>query len=747
MGGLHVGVLGRPSIHVDGAPVHVRGRGLALVVRLAVARGTPVLKSRLIDELWPNGAGTDGAFRVLLARARQHLGADAIERIGQGYTLRQATCDADEFEQLAALATHAHRPVDERIDAASRALALWSGHALDGLGSYPWAANLATRLEHQRERVVDQRFDALLEDDRLDEALPELRASLQAEPTNEHRCATLAVHLYRRGQQAEALGVLRTTRHALRDSLGLQPGPDLRRLEGQILNHDPALRAGRAAVPVATAAEDDDGVDPRLRTVATLVRAGAYDDALALLDQVEVLDAGVDPRRATTVLLTRARIAMMTGDPGADALIDEVQRIGRLTSDGHLLAAAAMVRFGRGIPDDKHAAMIEMLEPIELLPPDASEQIELLCAAAVIVTFIDASESAERFLEEAERLTTRADTPRAGAAIRMARSIVGTVRRGPVAAAIESADEAMAIAVATEDPATLVMAIQAQLRLRYALGDLRGVGELIELLERTSRAAMLPFGIVRSRLCVATNELAAGRLDEAESAIRAAETVGAQLLTHAARTAHTVQWIMLLNERDQLHEVLPIITAKVAERPEPSAWNVVAVAAGDHAAAASLLDVAHTIPRDDVFLTFVALAAEASRDHELPELARWCVEELRSIGDRTIVMGLGTAVFGFGQFFLGVAHGAAGDLADAEVALRRAVELSAASGADLWTAHAEVNLAGTLARIGTAHAIEEARQLVHLVENRRVTKAAARVRRHLAAVDGLLATPTAPRAG
>ena len=53
--------------------------------------------------------------------------------------------------------------------------------------------------------------------------------------------------LYRSGRQADALETFQEARRVLADELGLEPGPELRRLQEAILAHDPAI----AAVPVA----------------------------------------------------------------------------------------------------------------------------------------------------------------------------------------------------------------------------------------------------------------------------------------------------------------------------------------------------------------------------------------------------------------------------------------------------------------------------------------------------------------
>src|SRR6478672_7903355 len=51
---------------------------------------------------------------------------------------------------------------------------------------------------------------------------------------------------YRSGRQAEALAALQAARHRLAEELGLEPGPQLRELERQILQHDPALSVSSA---------------------------------------------------------------------------------------------------------------------------------------------------------------------------------------------------------------------------------------------------------------------------------------------------------------------------------------------------------------------------------------------------------------------------------------------------------------------------------------------------------------------
>ena len=70
-----------------------------------------------------------------------------------------------------------------------------------------------------------------------------LEALIAEEPLRERLHAQRMLALYRAGRQSEALEAYHEARAALIEQIGVEPGPELKRLQEQILAHDPALEA------------------------------------------------------------------------------------------------------------------------------------------------------------------------------------------------------------------------------------------------------------------------------------------------------------------------------------------------------------------------------------------------------------------------------------------------------------------------------------------------------------------------
>ena len=159
--------------------------------------------------------------------------------------------DADRFESLVAQARRERESGD--LDGAAagyrQALALWRGRALSDLAFESFAANEAERLNEQRLEALTERIDCDLRLGRHGELVGELEALVAEHPLRESLRGPLMLALYRSGRQADALEAYVDARRTLRDELGLEPSPELRRLEQEILRHDPTLDVGEVPPP------------------------------------------------------------------------------------------------------------------------------------------------------------------------------------------------------------------------------------------------------------------------------------------------------------------------------------------------------------------------------------------------------------------------------------------------------------------------------------------------------------------
>jgi WD40 repeat protein/DNA-binding SARP family transcriptional activator len=237
---MNVGLLGPLEASVDGHALHLgAGKPRALLAILALHPGEPVSAERLIDGLWgeqPPATATK-LVQLYVSQLRKALaeigdGAAILTR-GHGYELDVAAEDVDagRFERLVA-------------DGAPReALALWRGPPLDDVAGEPFAAAAIRRLEELRLTALERAIDADLAAGRQRDVLAELEALVAQEPLRERLHAQRMLALYRSGRQAEALAAYREARRALVEQVGIEPGPELRRLHEAILAQDTALEA------------------------------------------------------------------------------------------------------------------------------------------------------------------------------------------------------------------------------------------------------------------------------------------------------------------------------------------------------------------------------------------------------------------------------------------------------------------------------------------------------------------------
>jgi basic membrane lipoprotein Med (substrate-binding protein (PBP1-ABC) superfamily)/DNA-binding SARP family transcriptional activator len=224
------------------------GKQRAVLGALLLRAGTIVADARLIDEVWADNPPPSvlHGLEAYVSRLRHELAPHGVllERRGGGYRLDlgAARLDATEFEALAdeAFAAVATGSFEDAASRARTALDVWRGPVLAGV-PLQLAGGESEHLDELRLRVIESYVDSSLALGRHRELVGEVRRLVDENPYREELVARLMVALYRSGRQAEALEAYETTRRLLMDELGIQPGPDLQRLSGQIVRHDPEL--------------------------------------------------------------------------------------------------------------------------------------------------------------------------------------------------------------------------------------------------------------------------------------------------------------------------------------------------------------------------------------------------------------------------------------------------------------------------------------------------------------------------
>ena len=245
---LEIRLLGPFEVLAGGRLADVGGsKRQALLAMLALRHGRLVAVDALVDGLWAEElpAAPRNALHHHIARLRAELGEGSIRGSPDGYALKDARVDAMRFEELLAETRGALRDGDVRAaaDAVASALELWRGPALQGLTGTAWFSAEARRLETLHVDALEEQFEVGLALGEHRELVPALRSALADNPFRERLWGQLMLALYRSGRQADALEAFQEARRVLADDLGLEPGPELRRLQEAIIAHDPAIAA------------------------------------------------------------------------------------------------------------------------------------------------------------------------------------------------------------------------------------------------------------------------------------------------------------------------------------------------------------------------------------------------------------------------------------------------------------------------------------------------------------------------
>ena len=300
-------ILGPLEVRVDDQPVALGGkRQRAVLAALLLQAPRVVSTDRLVSDLWggqpPKTAAT--SLHNLVSQLRRLLGPDVLVTQAPGYLLQVSSEQIDAFRFERALRDARHFPPDERRDLLGRALALWRGPALAEFAFDDFAQAEIRRLDELHLAALAERIDADLELGHHGEVVGELEALVRAHPLRETFRRQLMLALYRSGRQAEALDAYQDARSRFVDELGLEPGPELRQLQAEILRHDTGIALARDG-PVTD--EDGEIVKALLagRLVPVIGLDGAADLATHLARAFDVpTDRPIDLARVSQYVAT-----------------------------------------------------------------------------------------------------------------------------------------------------------------------------------------------------------------------------------------------------------------------------------------------------------------------------------------------------------------------------------------------------------------------------------------------------------
>jgi WD40 repeat protein/DNA-binding SARP family transcriptional activator len=250
-------VLGPLDVAEEGEePLPIAGSKERTILACLIARADRVVPvDDLVEELWGDRPprNPEKALVSYVSRLRRALRSgrpsdmdpELIFFRGGGYVLKADghLVDAIRFEQLAGEGHHlldtGHPAEAEPV--LEEGLGLWRGAAYQGYRYTGFGAAEGDRLDELRRAATEDLIDSRLAGEDPGQLVPELEAMVREEPLRERRWGQLMVALYRAGRQAEGLQAFTRAREMLVGELGIEPGPELQRLQEAILSHDRGL--------------------------------------------------------------------------------------------------------------------------------------------------------------------------------------------------------------------------------------------------------------------------------------------------------------------------------------------------------------------------------------------------------------------------------------------------------------------------------------------------------------------------
>jgi DNA-binding SARP family transcriptional activator len=223
---------------------------------LAVRAGSVVSVDELIDELWADGppGKARNALQANITRLRRQL---TTAKSGAATTVSIRTVGGGYLLNVPASAIDAHRFVDLIVSGSRLSLTspqaglrvlwsgldLWQGPALFDAGQGLRVRAAAAHLEEWRLTGWQELIMAQLVVGDVRSALSQLKLLASRYPNRERLTELLIVALYLSGRQIEAVQEFHRQRRYLDAELGVQPGPGLTAVYGEIIRGQTDLQA------------------------------------------------------------------------------------------------------------------------------------------------------------------------------------------------------------------------------------------------------------------------------------------------------------------------------------------------------------------------------------------------------------------------------------------------------------------------------------------------------------------------
>ncbi|HTL85945.1 MAG TPA: BTAD domain-containing putative transcriptional regulator [Acidimicrobiia bacterium] len=478
---LRIEILGALRVRRDGDEVLLstpKLRTLLAVLTLRSTKGASI--TELKEAVWgsriPENA--DKALQTYVMRLRRLLGPDAIVTDGRGYRLDESVAsDVEDFVNGLADANRAEADRD-RVDCLANAVRLWRGDLADEAQAWIGAIADGHRLRELRDDAADELATAKLALGETSALIADLEVSVGENPLRERRWVLLIQALDSAGRSADALRAYQRARAVLIETVGIEPGPELRNAERTILERDPGFdsESGAATVRaevdtlIALASAEFVAGNPtsRVSAIAAARLAERLDDTDRFLEAVlcatQQIDAALYATDSQWVALlrravqrelpetTRARaLAMLAAELNAEfdsserrALSDTALAYARSSNDRDTLhqVLAARVATIRA-PDTLPERLRNTEEDLLLLGDDGDARHRWAALSNRALTCVEAGK-----FEEAARCDLQADAIAGSlgvAAMRWRSRVAITrelIRVGDFRAAVDRAHEA-----------------------------------------------------------------------------------------------------------------------------------------------------------------------------------------------------------------------------------------------------------------------------------------------------------------